>query len=108
MDFGTTNGRVGPCGLVSNVIWLVQNKSIGHPLSNEYACKNFLLTGKGGEFFKDFLSGLACSHFFTFHRKTSDANCVNQKNIFLNLSRVATIGNFRAGKKPNVEWDPMH
>ena len=51
MDFGTTNSRVGPCGPVSNVIWLVQNKSIGHPLSNEYAYKDFLLTGKGGRIF---------------------------------------------------------
>ena len=77
MDFGTTNSRVGPCGPVSNDIWLVQNKSIGHPLSNEYAYKDFLLTGKGGEFFKISISGPACSHFFKYHRETSDANCVH-------------------------------
>ena len=84
MHFGNTYGHVGPCGLVSNVIWLVQNKSIGHPLSNEYAYKDFLLTGKGREFFKIFLSGPACSHFFKYHRETSDANCVN----FTLLERV--------------------
>ena len=77
MDFGTTNGPVGPCGPVSNVIWLIQNKSIGHPLSNEYAYKDSPLTGKGGEFSKIFLSGPACSHFFKYHREASDANYVN-------------------------------
>ena len=77
MYFGNTNGRVGPCDPVSNVIWVAQNKSIGHPPSNEYTYRDFLLTGKGGEFFRILLSSPACSHFFKYPHVTSDANCVH-------------------------------
>ena len=61
---------------MSNVIWLVLTKRIGHPLSNEYTYQDFLLTENVREFFEIFSMGQSCSHFLKYHRETSNADSV--------------------------------
>ena len=61
---------------MSNVIWLVLTKRIGHPLSNEYAYQDFLLTENVREFFEIFSLGQSYSHFLKYHRETANADDV--------------------------------